>query len=292
MLPDRLATTPAARRYADTGEPEVELPRGDVTEGVVRVGGTVRRPAQPQSLAVAGYLDHLERAGFDGAPRFLGRDGAGRDVLTFLQGDVAGDPPERWATTDELLVSVAELLRRLHDASAGHLAGTGFAAPAGATWNRDLIRLPHPPPQPEPELVGHNDVTPQNVVVRAGRAAGLVDFDLAGPTTRLRDAFNTAMWWVPLIPPQDVWPDWRDLDPRRRVRLFADAYGLDDADRRAFVTDGVARSELALLRMRAAAEQLGGGWARMWRAGVGDQIRRRIDWTRAYEPDLTAALLA
>jgi hypothetical protein len=52
---------PARRRYvlADTG-PEIEPPKGDVTEGVVRVGGTVRRPHQPQSLAVAGYLDHLQ----------------------------------------------------------------------------------------------------------------------------------------------------------------------------------------------------------------------------------------
>src|SRR4051794_37871337 len=99
----------------------VELPKGDVTVGLVRIGGTVRRPHQPQSWAVAGSLDHLERAGFDGSPRFLGRDAEGRDVLTILEGDVAGDPPESWATTPELLVSVATLLRRLHEASAGYL---------------------------------------------------------------------------------------------------------------------------------------------------------------------------
>ena len=39
---------------------EERLPCGDVTEGVVRVGQTVRRPAQPQSAAVADYLQHLE----------------------------------------------------------------------------------------------------------------------------------------------------------------------------------------------------------------------------------------
>jgi hypothetical protein len=77
-------TDPAQRRYhGGDGEPEVELPRGDVTEGVVRVGATVRRPHQPQSLAVAGYLDHLERVGFEASPRYLGRDDAGRDVLTY-----------------------------------------------------------------------------------------------------------------------------------------------------------------------------------------------------------------
>jgi hypothetical protein len=54
---------PAVRVYSDgDGGPEVELPRGDVTEGVVRVGGTVRRPHQPQSLAVAGHAATLSAA--------------------------------------------------------------------------------------------------------------------------------------------------------------------------------------------------------------------------------------
>ncbi len=54
---------------------DVELmPAGDVTDGVVRVSGTIRRPRQPQSLAVAEFLDWLEDAGFEGSPRFLGRD--------------------------------------------------------------------------------------------------------------------------------------------------------------------------------------------------------------------------
>ena len=33
------------------------MPASDVTDGVVRVGGTILRPHQPQSLAVAAYLD-------------------------------------------------------------------------------------------------------------------------------------------------------------------------------------------------------------------------------------------
>jgi hypothetical protein len=45
-------------------------------------------------------------------------------------------------------------------------------------------------------------------------------------------------------------------------------------------------------RMRAAAEQLGGGWARMWSEGVGDAIARREQWLRASRPTLDAALLA
>jgi hypothetical protein len=64
------------RRYvaAPWWASDVELmPVGDVTEGVVRVGGTIRRPHQPQSFAVAEYLDWLEDAGSGGSPRLLGR---------------------------------------------------------------------------------------------------------------------------------------------------------------------------------------------------------------------------
>jgi hypothetical protein len=284
----------AARRYVAPGgdAPEIELPKGDVTEGVVRVGGTVRRPHQPQSLAVAAYLDHLERAGFDGSPRYLGRDDAGRDVLTFLEGDVAGDPPEEWAQDEDLLASVAALVRRLHAASEGFLAGTGFAAPEGSVWGRDVVRIELPVPDLVPELVSHNDVTPQNVVVRDGRAVGLVDFDLAGPCPRLLDVYNTAVHWVPLRDPQDVWAPWRGLDQARRLRIVADGYGLDRAGRAAMVGLGIERAEVSWLRMKAHAEHVGGGWARMWSEGVGDQILRRRDWLRENEGALTAALLA
>jgi hypothetical protein len=200
---------PARRRYEADDGVEVALPKGDVTEGVVRAGGTVRRPHQPQSTAVAGYLDHLERVGFAGSPRYLGRDDQGRDVLTFLPGAVAGDPPEMWAADDTLLGSVATLLHQLHTASAGYAADRGFRAAPGAVWRRDLVPVEIPVTDPTPELISHLDVTPQNVVVRNGCAAGLIDFDLAGPTTRLLDVYNTAMHWVPLVAPQDIWPSWR-----------------------------------------------------------------------------------
>lgn len=122
--------------YAGGGGVEDRLPGGDVTDGLVRVGQTVRRPAQPQSAAVADYLEHLRAVGFDGAPRSLGRDRSVRDVRDYLVGWVPGDPPEPWAADENLLASVGVLLRRRHDASAGYAADRGFAAPPGASWFR------------------------------------------------------------------------------------------------------------------------------------------------------------
>ena len=260
------------------------LPAGDVTEGVLRVGGTVRRPHQPQSYAVADYLDWLENAGFEGSPRFLGRDPSGRDVLTFLPGNCAGAVPEQWVQSEALLVSVARLVRRLHAVSAG------------------FVPAAHPfPPRPLPAdleedheeqdgLVCHLDVTPQNVVVRGGLAVGLVDFDLAGPATCFKDSYNTAMHWVPLRHPADSWPGWEAVDPFRRLRVFADAYGWTEEERRRLPEFGAGAALLSYHRMEHRARTLGGGWARMWAEGAGGKIERRRAWLEASGSRLIRAL--
>jgi hypothetical protein len=53
---------------------QTPLAGGDVTEGVVRRGDTVRRPVGPHSPLVHALLAHLESVGFEGAPLFLGID--------------------------------------------------------------------------------------------------------------------------------------------------------------------------------------------------------------------------
>lgn len=269
---------------------EQALTGGRLVDGVVRVGGTVRKPAQPQSIAVAHYLDHLHRVGFAAAPRFLGRDGRGRDVLSYLEGDVPGDPLPAWAASDELLVSVAMLVRRLHVASTGFCTDRGFAAPPGTVWRRDLVKVDLPDPEPTPELISHLDMVPSNVVVRGGRAVGLIDFDLSGPTTHLLNLYTTAAHWVPLCPPEDIPPAWRGVDQARRLRLFADGYGLPARDRLTLPDFGIARADITYRRMKASAEQLGGGWARMWEGGAGDVILRRKAWLSSVRDDLLAAL--
>ncbi|HEV3504472.1 MAG TPA: trifolitoxin immunity protein, partial [Actinomycetes bacterium] len=52
---------------------EQHLPGGFVN-AVVRVGDTVRRPPPANAGFVHALLDHLERRGWAGAPRFLGLD--------------------------------------------------------------------------------------------------------------------------------------------------------------------------------------------------------------------------
>jgi hypothetical protein len=269
-------------------EVEIPLAGGDVTEGLVRVGQTVRRPRQPWSDAVAAYLAHLVAAGFP-APRWLGVDEAGRDVLDFLPGAVPGSPPEAWACTDEVLAAVGRFLRRLHEASAG------FEAPVGARWfgtdrvvdlSADVPALFAGPP----ELVSHCDVTPQNVVFDRGEPIGLIDFDLTRPTTRLADVVGAATHWLPLNDPADRAPVYAGMDVPARLRIFVDAYGLDPARRAEFLAQARRGAERSWHLMKANAEQRGGGWARMWADGVGDIIRRRRTWLDTEGPALAAAL--
>jgi hypothetical protein len=88
---------------------EGELLTGDgVTQGIVRIGDTVRRPPRPFSLTVQAYLAHLQDAGFTGAPAPFGADERGREMLSFVPGDVPRNPlPPETASTSSPAVSGA-----------------------------------------------------------------------------------------------------------------------------------------------------------------------------------------
>ena len=275
--------------WVDTaGQAEIPLAGGDVTEGVVRVGNTVRRPAGPHSPLVHALLAHLESAGFEGAPRFLGTDGSGREVLTYIEGEVAGRPRPPWIADEARLASVGRLVRAYDDAAAlfspapDVLPGTSPAEPPG---------IPPAPAYP-PELIGHLDITPENVVFRDGLAYALIDFDLARPATRADEMFNAMLWWAPLSHPRDVDPLLRHVDVPRRARVLADAYGLSGADRERIIEVAVLRTTRSWYLMKRRAEAQGGGWQRMWDEGAGDVIRRREAWLDRHAATLAAALTA
>jgi len=103
------ATCSDVRTRQVSSQEEVPLQAGPTNAGlVIRVGDTVRRPLRPTSLATKALLDHLEGTSvFDSAPRYLGVDDCGREVLSFIPGQVALPPYPDWALTDDALISVA-----------------------------------------------------------------------------------------------------------------------------------------------------------------------------------------
>jgi hypothetical protein len=272
----------------EAGAIEIPLAGGDVTEGLVRVGDTVRRPPGPHSPLVRALLTHLAAIGFEGAPRFLGIDSSGRDVLGYINGEVAGRPRPPWIADEARLASVGRLVRGYDDAASSFtpapdlLGNSAPAAPPG---------IPPAPAYPA-ELIGHVDITPENVVFRDGTAYALIDFDLAKPATRADEMYNAMQWWAPLADPADRDPLLRDVDVPRRCRILADAYDLSGADRERIMEVAVLRTMRSWHLMKLHAETDGGGWQRMWDEGVGDAINRRGAWLDRHAAAITAALTA
>ena len=172
-----------------------------MTEGVVRIGSTVRRPTGFHSPFVHELLAFLESAGFGGAPRFYGIDEQGREILDYHAGWV---PPDlEWRRWDDLqLAAAARLVRSLHDASAG-------SALAGSA-----------------EVVCHGDLSPCNFVFVDHVPRYLIDFDRARPDTRSSDlAYMAWLWLVGQEDPAESPPL---TDRLRQLRLVLDTYGFDN----------------------------------------------------------------
>lgn len=126
---------------------------------VFRHGALVERPAPRAARALHAHLRALEEHGFDAAPRPVGLTADDHEQLTFIPGDVAPPPFPRWVMTETALRAVGSPLRRLHD------AGAAISVDTCADWPRSLA---------DPaggKMLCHNDVCPDNVDFRDGRAA-------------------------------------------------------------------------------------------------------------------------
>jgi len=239
---------------------EIERPLvgGNVSSGVVRIGETVHKPWSAASPSVDALLQHLHRQGFEGAPRSLGRDDQGRQVLEFIPGDVVHSPAP---LNHQELRQVGDLIRRFHDAV------DTFVVPADATW--DVVI----PPDRE-ELICHHDLAPWNLV-RDGDRLVFIDWDNAGPGSRLWDLAYAAHGFVGMAAGNDA-----ETDAARLVALV-DGYGLDQDDR-------LRLGGLLVARTRAMFDLLHNGfltgrqpWARLYEEGHGDHWGPAADYIEA-----------
>lgn len=237
---------------------------------VVRVGDTVRRPRRATSDATHALLGHLESVGFDGAPRLLGVDEQGREVLSYVAGDAVTWPYPRWALTEEALASVAALLRRYHDAVSG--------------FDPSPYRWPASPPAPfAGELVSHNDPNLDNVVFQDQRAVALIDFDLASPGSRLWDVAAAVRLWSPLRSDEDV-VDERRGQTLRRMQVFVAAYG-GPTDPSALVKAIQLNHDWLYAIVRTGAEEGNEGFTDYWNQASGRAARARL-WLAEHEQTL------
>lgn len=180
---------------------EIPLSGGRMTSGVVRVGDTVRRPVGPRSPFVHALLKLLDERGVTVAPRLVGVDAAGREVLSYLEGWV---PPnlEGRCWRDDQIIAAAGVVRQVHDATEGSTLADAF------------------------EVVCHGDLSPCNFVFVDGTPRYVIDFDAASPGTRRSDlAYMAWMWLIGDEDGSEVPPLTSRL---RQMRILLDAYELVD----------------------------------------------------------------
>ena len=140
-------------------------------------------------------LEHLADVGFAGAPRPLGYDDRGRQILTFVEGDVPGAAPYR--LSDIGVISATALIRAFHDAA----ATSGLCA--------------------DQETVCHGDLGPHNTDFRGEQAVAFIDFDAdVGPGRRVDD-FAHAVWCFADLTERDI----AVTEQARKAKLMCDTYG-------------------------------------------------------------------
>jgi hypothetical protein len=147
---------------------EEPLHGGRNASEVVRVGDTVRRARDPGSASAARLLAYLESADYPYAPRYLGVDDRGRDVLTYIPGQTTDHPSQR---ADGAYARGAAMLRKLHDLTAGH------------------------PLAADRECFLHGDAVPFNTIFQDGMPVAFIDWTSCRPGDRLDDLGYMAWTW-------------------------------------------------------------------------------------------------
>lgn len=243
---------------------------GGRDEGAVLVDGTVRRRVRPWSRTVHDLLRHLERRGFAGAPRVLGIDDRGREVLSYLAGETVGhaQPWPDWTHSDQALDDVGRWLHEYHRAVADYEPPADAGWREGGRWRPGLI-------------IGHGDPAPYNAVWTSGGLVGLIDWDNAGPVSAEEDLAWVAFSWTPLHAPEVVAREGFTALASRRERLerILNAYCWQrTADEVLALVD--ARLQRQIQAMRATARAGDPAYRRMLEQGL-DQL---LESARAHLP--------
>ena len=255
---DRRPVASPCRPVCQSGYIEEQTLVGGIANAgkVIRVGPHVLRPPTEHTPSIHAFLLALRRVGFEGASL-----------------------PD-WSQADTALASIARLLRQMHDAAHSF-------DPRGHSWHHALS---------DPEggaIVCHNDVEPSNVVFRDGIAVGFIDFEFAAPGRPVYDLAQMARVCVPMDDELDrARLGYGPADQPARLRLVADAYGLDQDGRAELLTamdDAFDRIEAAVQQSVDAGDpNVMALWAR---TGGSERFDRRRRWWAEHHHQFVAALL-
>ncbi|MGP9845296.1 phosphotransferase [Brachybacterium sp. 107] len=250
-----------------TEHPELALDGGNATEGVVRVGDTVRKPWEPTTPAVQELMRTVAAAGID-VPEPRGRDDRGRQIQEFVPGSLAlHSPPLTLAE----LGRVGALIRAIHDAC------EGFMPSAPAPWEPLL-----PMPGGETDLVCHGDLTPWNLIL--GERWVFIDWDGAAPSTRLWDLAYSAQAFT--LNDASAEPE----ESAVRLAALVDGYGAGEELRAALPRAMAERTEAMFELLRSSNIADRDPWGSMFTQGHGEHWRRAADYVAEHQARWASAL--
>lgn len=225
---------------------EITLKGGANPIEPVLVANTVRRPAHPNAPYIHALLKQLEVAGVSWAPRFLGIDEQGREILTFIQGDVLHHT-KQWE--DAQLRQIVRFIKQLHDATEGtDLAGTV-------------------------DVVCHNDIAPWNTVFQDGIPVALIDFNDAAPGKRVDD-MGYFLWVFLDLGNNDIAAE----EQGQRMRALCDEYG--NIDSNDLIATTLEHQQKVLIMRQEQARQSDSLETKEWAEGRAQEIKNAMDWVR------------
>lgn len=225
---------------------ESQLVVGKTATEVVRIDNTVRRSVGSNSEFSHAVLKLLEAKGYGHAPRFLGIDEKGREILTFMAGEVHHGEMN-W--TDAQLIKVVQMLKDFHDATAGSELTEGS------------------------EVVCHNDVAPWNTILENEVPIAFIDFDDVSPGNRADDL--AYMIWTFLELGSEV----SGSVQAKRIQTISEGYGF--SDRRKLIDAVLEQQERILAKREQLAKDAPDQEAREFSACRLDIIRSEIGWVKA-----------
>jgi hypothetical protein len=188
---------------------------GGAINSVTRRGDVVYRSGGPWVPAIHAVLDHLHRQGFAYAPRALGVDEQGREMISFLPGEPMLRPWRPVMFTDHALVQLATMLRELHAAT------VDLELPPETEWRTG------PAGKIRGQVIRHGDLGPWNTLWQGDRLTGLIDWDFAEPGDAITDLAQMALYIVPLRG-EDHWQECgfpQRPNFARRIDVLCRAYG-------------------------------------------------------------------
>jgi Ser/Thr protein kinase RdoA (MazF antagonist) len=244
---------------------------------IFRRGDHVIRPMNRWSPSIHLFLRHLQKSGFDAAPKFFGIEDE-CEVLSFVEGETYNYPLVGAIGSEQALVSAGQLLRKLHDHTEQFIQRFNSVE---LTW---MLPIQEPI-----EVVCHGDFTPYNVALNEEAVVGVFDFDTAHPGPRIWDLAFSAYCWAPLKAGQDGLLS--DIQVQiERAKRFCDAYGATVEQRSQLVDTVIERLRVLLQFMISEAKAGNAQFQKDIEEGHHHGYQADIDYLQANKDSVTVGL--